>query len=373
MDFRKVSSGPSVIGSVSIPVVIGLMITWITIFLSIRKGPELVSHIVRITVPMPVILLVIMIIRGVTLNGAMDGIMYYITPNFSSLAEPTVWVAAFTQVFFSVGVGMAIVISFSSYKYVHSDITRTSIIITMSNALISIMAGFAVFSVLGHLAFQQGVALPEVATGGTGLAFVAFPTAIELMPFAPLFGVIFFLTLLTFALDSAFSFIEAINTSIADSWNISTERSSAIVCTLLFSISLFFATNGGFYWIEIVDHFINNYGVTLVCLVEALFIGWAYKVSDFRKWITAVSVWRLGRWWDHCIRYITPMVIFIIVIASAWEDFLKQFTTGVAQTYGGFPADINNGVFFVVVLLLPIVSWIVFPKIRKAVSEDERG
>lgn len=371
-DFLGVSSGPSVIGSVSMPVVVGLVLTWLTIFLSIRKGPELVSRIVRITVPMPVILLIIMIIRGITLDGAMEGVTYYLTPDFASLMSFDVWVAAFTQVFFSVGVGMAIVISFASYKYVQSDITKTSIIITASNAIISVMAGFAVFSVLGYLAFQQGVTIPEVATGGTGLAFVAFPTAIELMPVAaPLFGIIFFLTLLTFALDSAFSFVEAINTSIADSWNISTGKSSAIVCTVLFFLSLFFATDGGFYWIEIVDHFINNYGVTLVCLGEALFIGWAYDVTDFRKWITAVSEWRLGRWWDYCMRFLTPLVIVTIVVASAWEDFLAQFVTGVTQTYGDFPAAINNGVFLAVVLFIPIIAWVIFPRLRKTVVQEE--
>jgi len=111
--------------------------------------------------------------------------------------------------------------------------------------------------------------------------------------------------------------------------------------------------------------------VTLAGIVEAMFIGWAYDIHNFRKWVTAVLEWRLGLWWKYCMRYITPLIVFTIVVASIWEDFIKQIFTGFAQTYGGHPLVVNLGVFLSVILAIPIVSWLLLPRLRKKVNRRE--
>ncbi|HHN81461.1 MAG TPA: sodium-dependent transporter, partial [Methanomicrobia archaeon] len=360
-DVLSVSSGPADISGMSIPVAVALVVTWISIYLTLFKGLDLMSKVLKVTVPLPLILLVILMIRGITLDGGIDGIGYYLSPDFSALASPTVWVAAYTQVFFSVGVGMSILIAYASNRYVHSEITRTSIIVSMAEMLISFMAGFVVFSILGYLALAQGVGIPEVVRGGAELAFVAFPTAIELMPVATaLFGVMFFITLLTLAHSSAISFVKAISDALTDQWGWSLKKTSAVTCTVLCAASLFFATNAGFYWVEILDHFANNYGVAAVCLVEVIFIGWASDPEELRRWISSISYWRLGRWWVFIIRYFAPTVITGIIALSAYEDFVARIPDVMS-----YPVWTTTLTVLAIVALVPFLSLVVLPRVRR--------
>jgi NSS family neurotransmitter:Na+ symporter len=360
-DVLSVSSGPTDVSGVSIPVAIALVITWISIYLTLFKGLNLMSRILKITVPLPIIILVILMIRGITLDGGIDGIIYYLSPDFSALGDPSVWIAAYTQVFFSVGVGMSILIAYASNRFIHSEITKTSIIVSLSNMAISLMAGFVVFSILGYLALVQGVGIPEVVRGGAELAFVAFPTAIELMPVATtLFGLLFFITLLTLAHSSAISFVKAIGDALTDQWGWSLKKTSAVVCSMLCAASLFFASNAGFYWVEILDHLANNYGVTLVCLAEVILIGWASDPDETRRWISSISSWRLGRWWNIIIRYFAPSVIIGIVILSAYADFVARIPDVM-----GYPLWTTVLTVLAIVALVPFYSLVVLPRVRR--------
>jgi len=318
-NFLGGTGNPLIFGGVSLPVLLGLIVVWFCIFFILYKGVKRIGRVVVLTVPIPTILLIILTIRGLTLPGAMEGISYYLTPDFSKLLDANVWLAAYAQVFFSLSLAQGIMITYASFLKKKSDLTNNAFIIALADAGTSFLAGFAVFSVVGYLAMSQGIGIGALGTqiAGPNLTFITYPTAISLLPFAAaFFGMIFFIALLTFGIDSAFSMMEPISTGVNSKWKISKAKATAVMCTLGFFISLIFATGGGFYLLEIVDHFIANFGLVTIGLVECLILGWMFKLSKLRDHANETSEIRIGRWWDVLIKFIIPLILIILLIAA---------------------------------------------------------
>jgi NSS family neurotransmitter:Na+ symporter len=316
-NFLGDTGNPLVIGGVSIPILLGLLAVWICIFLILYKGVKRIGKIVALTVPIPTILLIILTIRGLTLPGAMEGISYYLTPNFSKLGDVNVWLAAYAQVFFSFSLAQGIMITYASFLKKKSDLTNNAFIVALADAGTAFLAGFAVFSVVGYLTVSQGIGIGELAMAGPGLTFVTYPTAISLLPFAAaIFGMFFFIALLTFGIDSAFSMIEPISASANEKWRISKAKATGIMCTLGFFFSLIFITGAGLHLLEIVDHFITNFGLVTIGLLECIIFGWMFRLSKLREHANETSDIMLGRWWDVLIKYVIPAILIILLIMA---------------------------------------------------------
>ena len=322
------TGSPMILGSISVPVLLGLFAVWFCIFLILYKGVKRIGKIVAWTVPIPTILLIILTIRGLTLPGAMEGISYYLTPNFSKLLDGNVWIAAYAQVFFSLSLAQGIMITYASFLKKKSDITNNAFIIALADAGTAFLAGFAVFSVVGYLAMSQGIGINALGEqiAGPSLVFITYPTAISLLPFAAaIFGMIFFIALLTFGIDSAFSMIEPISSGLHDKWKISKAKATAVLCTFGFFISLIFTTGGGRYWLELLDHFVCNFGLVMIGLVECLILGWMYKIYKLREHTNETSELLLGKWWDILIKYVIPTVLSILLAVAIIENILNPY------------------------------------------------
>ncbi len=338
----QITSGPGVLGGFSVPVLIGLVITWVVIYLILRKGAESVGKVVLITVPLPVLLMIILMLRAITLPGAMEGINYFLEPNFAMLTNMSVWIDAYSQVFFTLSLGFGIMIAYASYMPEDSDIINNALITVFANSGISFLAGIAVFGTLGYMAQTQGVPISEVATAGVGLAFVVYPNAISLLPggsfVVGFFGFVFFAMLLSLGIDSAFSIVEAGVAALKDKWGGTKRKVTLFYSIFLFVVGLLFATKGGLYWLDIVDHYVNTYGLVVAGLAESLIIGWAYKPNELRSYFNSVSEYQFGSWWNVMIKYVTPIMLTVLLINELMADIGTQYG-GYAlryQIYGGW-------------------------------------
>lgn len=328
-DFLGLTNAPEILGSIRLPVVLGLICIWILIYLIIRKGVKNIGKVVLITVPVPIILLVILAIRGLTLPGAMEGISYYLTPDFSKLLNAEIWLAAYSQVLWSFSLAGGIMITYASYLPKKSDINNNAIITCLADAGTSFFAGFAVFSVIGYLAFSSGVGVSEVIKVGPELAFIAYPTAVTLLPIAAaFFGIIFFVALLTFGIDSAFSMVEPLPVGITDKWKISKEKITAIICLIGFLAGLIYTTGSGLHWLSITDNFLATYGLALIALFECVVVGYMFNIKRLRKYANDVSEVKIGRWWEILIKYVNPVILVVLFIMFTYENI----TSG----YGGY-------------------------------------
>jgi NSS family neurotransmitter:Na+ symporter len=351
----QITGGPGELGSPVMGIVIGLLLTWGVVYWIIYRGIGRVGKVVMATVPIPIILVAILVIRGITLPGAAEGLNFYLAPDFSKLLDPHVWLAAYGQIFFSLSLAMGIMIVYASYLPKKSDVTNNAFITSFANCGTSFFAGFAIFSTLGYLAHATGVDVSEVAGAGPGLAFVTIPTAISKLPIAAaFFGIIFFLTLLTLAVDSLFSLVEADVTAVMDKWGFSRPRVTFVICLVACIIGLLFCTQAGLYWLDIVDHWINNYGLTAIGLAEVIVIGYIFGAKAFRKFINSVSEVKVGVWWDIMIMVVTPIILGVSLGYSFYQEFTKP--------YGGYPSWARIAGGWAVVVAIVILSFIFMMK-----------
>lgn len=352
----QLSEGPHVIGGFSIPVLIGLVLTWIAIYWTIKDGVKSVGKVVKWTVPLPILMLGVLAVRGLTLDGAIDGINYYLNPNFSKLLDPKVWQAAYGQVFFSLSVGFGVMIAYASYLPKKSDITNNAIMTALANSGISFLAGFSVFGTLGYMAFSKGVPVAEVATAGPGLAFVAYPEAISLLPFGQvIFALVFFIMLLTLGIDSAFSIVEGVVAGVADKWQLNKKKTTIGVILVGFVGSLLFATKSGLYWLDIIDRYINNFGIVTVGLLEVILIGWVYKSKKLRDHINLTSDIKLGKWFDVLITIVTPLVLTIIL---GWNVVVEIMDIANGTLYENYPTWAIARAGWGMLVVVVVISWL---------------
>ncbi len=348
--FLGKTSSPFVLGGIQPQILFALLFVWTSIYLILYKGVKSIGKIVAITVPLPTILLVIIAIRGVTLPGALDGITFYLTPHFSKLASPSVWLAAYAQIFFSLSLAQGIMIVYASYLKKKDDVTNNALIVALADGGTAFLAGFAVFSVLGYLSYSTGAGIDSIAGSGIGLAFITYPTAISHLPVAAsLFGAIFFIALLTFGIDSAFSMVESVAGGIWEKWRISKKKATFIICLLGFLMAIPLATGGGSYWIDVADHFISNFGLVFVGLMECIVFGYIMGAENIRAHVNRISDIKLGRWWDYMIKFVSPVILIFIAVAS----LVEMLNNG----YEGLPSGALavGGVVVVITLVISII------------------
>lgn len=351
---------------ISTPLIAGFILSWLAIFFIVYSGVKGVGKVVMITMPLPFILIIILMIRGITLPGAAAGLNFYLKPNFAALANYQVWLAAYGQVFFSLSLAMGILIAYASYLPKDADISNNSLMTTSMDALTAFVAGIAVFSTTGYMAAQLGVPVQDAVASGPGLAFVAFPEAINMMPFAPaLIGVIFFITIFTLGIDSAFSLTEGVVAAIMDKFNMSRKVTSILISGLAFLVGLVFISRGGLLWLDQVDYFLNNFVLVLVGLLTCLVIGWGYGAHKIRDHINEVSEIKIGIWFDVCIKFITPIILIILLALNLRERILSPY-----EGYPAFMQIIGGWGMLAVIIILGIVF--MFIK-TKETPQDEEG
>jgi len=345
------STGPEEIGFVVISVLFALVLIWLLIYFSIWKGIKSVGKVVTITMPLPIILLMVLVIRGVTLPGSLEGITYYLKPDFSALLDAEVLAAAASQIFFTLSLAFGIMIAYASYQHHTSDISKNAIVTSVVNSCISIIAGFAVFSTLGYMSYKQGIDIEQLASSGPPLAFIVFPKALSLIPFAPLFAALFFVMLITLGIDSAFSLVEAVTTVISDRYpHIRRQDISLYVCIFGFMSGILFTTFAGLYYLDIVDHFITHYGLVFIGLLEAIAVGWIYGAEKLRAYINDVSEIRIGKWWTYLVKYIIPILLTGLLIHSLREDIMHP--------YGNYPQQVILLLGWGMLVVIALVSYL---------------
>lgn len=332
-EYLKLSGGPFEIGSISISILGALLaiwlMCWVIVYFGVEKGVERAN---KIFMPLLVVLILVLVGWSVNLEGAAKGIAVYMKPNFALLKDPQIWIDAFSQIFFTLSLAFGIMIVYASYLPRKANLAKDAVIISIGNSLFSLIAGFAVFGTLGYMATVKGVPVSEVVEESIGLAFVAYPQAISLMPkFAEVFGMIFFGSLVIAGLSSAVSLVEAFSSAVIDKYDYDRRMVVTFTCMGGFLGSLVFATQGGLFWLDIVDHFITHYGLVMVGLLECLVIGWVLKANVLRKHMDTVSATKLPKVWDLCVKFFVPLVLVMLIV--------NDLKTELVEPYEGYPVE----------------------------------
>uniref|UniRef100_A0A8C0EP62 Transporter n=1 Tax=Bubo bubo TaxID=30461 RepID=A0A8C0EP62_BUBBB len=262
------------LGTVRWELALCLLLAWIICYFCIWKGVKSTGKVVYFTATFPYAMLIILLVRGVTLPGAAEGIIFYLKPDISRL----VWMDAGTQILFSYAICQGCLTALGSYNKYTNNCYRDCIMLCFLNSATSFVAGFAIFSVLGFMAQEQGVPIAEVAESGPGLAFIAYPTAVTMMPVSQLWSCLFFLMLIFLGLDSQVqqmppSHLMPRCLHVSHTWN----SLAVTLCSLPLQ-------QGGMYIFQLFDYYAAS-GMCLLFLAifEVICVGWVYG-----KWRTKI-------------------------------------------------------------------------------------
>ncbi|MCY6370597.1 sodium-dependent transporter [Clostridium ganghwense] len=354
-DFLKLSSSPFEFGGIVVPILIGIIlvwaVNWMICYKGIKGGIEKLS---KILLPTLLVIMIIIVIKGVTLEGASVGLNKLFTPNWDKVKDPKVWIAAYGQVFFSLSIATGIMMTYASYLPKKTDINNSAFMTAFANCGFEFLSAIGVFAILGFMANSQGVAIDKVVSGGIGLAFIAFPKVFSVMgTWGNILGVLFFACLVFAGLTSAVSLVEALSSSIIDKTGWERKKVVSGMSLIGVCISVVFATRAGLYLLDIMDNFINNYGIVVVGLLEAILVGWIIKAKTIRNHTNAVSYYKIGKWWDVIIKYVTPTILIYMLG--------KSIITEISKPYGGYKLS-NLLAYGWSIIVLGIVGAVIISK-----------
>ncbi|OZN24486.1 sodium-dependent transporter [Actinobacillus seminis] len=321
--------------------------------LGVQKG---IAKSSGILMPLLIIMFIILVISALFLPGSEKGLDALFTPNWSKLSDPSVWIAAYGQIFFSLSICFGIMITYASYLKKDSDLTGSGLVVGFANSSFEILAGIGVFAALGFMATAAGQEVSDVAKGGIGLAFFAFPTIINEAPFGEVLGVLFFGSLTFAALTSFISVIEVIISAVQDKLRLGRVKSTFIVgIPMMFVSILLFGTTTGLPMLDVLDKFVNYFGIVAVAFVSLVAIVTNEKLSTLGNHLNETSSFKVGFFWRLFIILTTGVLAFMLLSEGA-----KVLSEG----YEGYPSWFVN-IFgwgmsiglFVVSFLLSRLKW----------------
>ncbi|KAL7076769.1 hypothetical protein ACQ4LE_003942, partial [Meloidogyne hapla] len=360
-------------GGINLKVALALAIAWLLTGLVLVKGVKMMGKISYFTATIPYVIIVILFIRGITLDGASIGLDYYIFhPDFSVILDPVTWRAAATQVCYSLSVGFGGILSLSSYNPRTHNCYRDAFIITMADGFMSIFGGTAVFSVLGFMSKQLDAEIQTVVQSGTGLAFIAYPEAMSRMPLPWLWSFLFFLMLFILGISSQFGLAEVMCTAIYDQFPIVRPYRGWLsfgVCGTLFLAGLIMCTRSGIFFFNIFNDYSASFSLLLMVILEIILIIYIYGlpnfVEDLRSMFGYPRTW-IGRLFGPTGYYIqgiwcflAPLQITILFVVVLFTQISHNLTYGKGKRlyeYPNWAIGLGWLISIIPILLLPIMA-----------------
>ncbi|CUU69600.1 sodium-dependent transporter [Campylobacter hyointestinalis] len=308
--------------AISIATIVFVIINFVIL---VRGAVVGIERAAKFLMPILFLLMIGMVLRNLTLDGALEGIKFYLTPDFSKI-NAKLFIDVLGQVFFALSLGFGVMITLSSFVRKDENLVKTSIITGLLNTLIAVVAGFMIFPSL----FTFGVA-PD---SGPSLVFKSLPIVFSHMYFGSFFAIAFFSLLMIAALTTSLPIYEVLITVLEEKFNI--KRINAIVLVLggiflLGNLPSLMSTNVlsnvsifGKNIFDAYDAISATIFFVLTSLLCAIFVGWVLK-DEAKKEIlygSQKSV-KIVNIWFFYIRYIIPFLILVVFISSFYDNFIK--------------------------------------------------
>ena len=329
---------------IAIAMLVGWVIIWFISHRDLEKGLGKVS---KILVPALFIIMIVIVGISLTLPGANIGLSELFHPDWDSLFDFDIWMAAFGQIIFSLSLGMSIAFTYASYTKNDTDLITNTISIAFANSLFENFAALGVFSILGYMSLHSGIAVEELVTQGTGLVFIVYPTVFNVLgQWAYIIGPLFFFAVYLAGLTSILSTIEPLSFNIQNKFGLSRSRTMTILIIIGAVVSMIYATSFGGNLLGYVDTFINQIAILLAIVVECIVFAWIFKAEKLINYLNSKSrTIKLGKWWLIIVKYLLPIVVTIIWIGG----IIDILTTG----------SFDQLVFSVIVAVILIMSTII--------------
>ncbi len=307
-----ISSGTS-------PIIYSFVIVVVTALIVLKGVSGGIEKASKIMMPILFVFMLIIVARSVTLPNAMEGIKYFLKPDFSQIT-PAVVIAALGQVFFSLSLGMGAMITYGSYLPKDTNLVKSALCIPVLDTLIALLAGLAILPAVFSFGLEP--------TAGPGLIFITLPKVFASMPMGNLFGIIFFVLVLFAALTSTISLLEVVVSFVVDQMKLDRKKATILVSALiaafaipnshsfgpLAELKVFFGLNFFDFLGYLTDNILLPMGGLLLCV----FVGFIWDKEDIKREITndgevafpLFSVWMIG------VKYLGIQLLALILLQA---------------------------------------------------------
>ena len=303
-----------------VPIVaIAMLIGWVMIWsISHRDLEEGLGRVSKVLVPLLFIIMIIVVACSLLLPGAGIGLNELFQPEWESLFDFGIWLAAFGQIVFSLSLGMSIAFTYASYTQDNTDLITNTFTVAFANVLFENFAALGVFSILGYMSLQSGTAVEQLVTQGAGLIFIVYPTAFNALGgLASVLGPMFFIAVYIAGITSILSILEPLSFSIQNKFGLTRERTMTILCIVGAIVSMIFATAFGEILLDAMDTFINQIAIVFAIIIECIVFAWIYRAEKLPILLNSHSkTIKVGKKWIIIVKYFIPIFLSIIWVGG---------------------------------------------------------
>ncbi|KAL4503296.1 hypothetical protein ABPG72_000902 [Tetrahymena utriculariae] len=329
------STGLETIGSIVWPLFFCYILSQFVVYLCICRGVTVSGKVSVITASSPYILLFILMIRGLFLDGAMKGLSYLFSPDWSKLYESQVWVDAANQVIFQVSTGCGVLIVFGSYRPMNQEIIKTSYYIPIITVCCGLLASVVIFTFMGYMSNITNIDINDMPLKGPDLAFIVFPAVLTQMPFSNILSIVFFLVMIFLGIDTQFGQIDALATTIEDEFHgknieyrgfsIKMNYIRAGVCIIVSLSAFLFCSQAGFFYLDFVDNYSVSINMFVCIITEIYFYFYIQNWEEIEENIKLNIGEQTPAYMIFLMQYITPLICFILSIIAIYFQILDIF------------------------------------------------
>ena len=305
-----------------------VLVIWGLNLVFLSRGARTIEKTVKVFVPLMWMFMIVLVVRGVTLDTGLQGVWYLFTPDFSGITDVNVWQGAFSQMFFSLSLGLGTMTAYASYLPRKADVVGNSTMVSFLNCSFEFVAGIAIFSMLFAYALH-----PSASTGTLGMSLVVIPSGIAEFPGAPeMFALLFFVLLLVSGLTSSISIIESPVSALCDKFGWSRTKALAVmggigaVGSMVFALPIMLQQKGvdaaplGLSLLDLFDHWAFGYSLLVVGLVEAILVGWVYGMDRLCAQINENAHIRLGSKFAAWVKFGVPILLLIVLVFNVLDE-----------------------------------------------------
>lgn len=299
--------------------VIYLLLTAVVVMLGVEKGVEKAS---KVLMPVLILLTIGVAVYSMTLNGAAEGIKYYLKPDFSRFSLKTV-VAAMGQLFYSMSLSMGIMVTYGSYMR-KKDCLETSVRqIEIFDTAIAFLSGLMIIPAV--FAFSGGENQEKLLNQGPSLMFITLPKVFDSMTGGRIIGIVFFLLVALAALTSSISLMETVVSIVMEKFRLNRIVSSIIVMIFSFAVGMLSVLGYsvwdnvlifGYQFLDLFDFISNNVLMPIVALLTCILIGYVAKPAYVEEEVRLNSKFRARGMYRVMLKYICPVFMIVIFISS---------------------------------------------------------
>ncbi|TDJ48720.1 MAG: sodium-dependent transporter [Nitrospina sp.] len=275
----------------------------------------------NILMPALVVMLLLLMVRSLTLPGAMEGVRFYLYPDFSKIT-PQVVLLAMGQAFFSLSLGMGAMITYGSYLSARENLTSATLYVVLFDTLIALLMGMVIFPAVFAVGLEP--------TEGPSLVFNVLPTVFSNMPFGAGVSVLFFALLAIAAITSGISLLEAVVAYFIDQRGWTRKQAVLVMGSVIYLLGvpsgLSFGVLAdfklmGMTFFDVVDNVASNYLLPLGGMLTAIFVGWVWGTREAHREIERYETkFHWGAYWEFVLRYVAPVAVALVFLAKFFPE-----------------------------------------------------